>query len=259
MQLKIVFILLSNLTCTSLTMDTIPAQPANPQIPWHQSKVCWAYLKVNRKKQGCFKALEQGFYNLIKQNRLNLECTDQNQNGLAHFAALWSHPSILCLLHEHKIDCDTYNNMQQTPLHLAVRHGSIATIQTLLDYGADSSKRTGMNRTVFHCAASRQHAGPLSFLLNKAKIDGIDAHAKDDLGNTPLHLASTSGSIANVKLLLEHEADTLALNNQEQTALCLAVKENNLELICLLACAIAEQAYIMAYEKASQSAPKKTD
>ena len=52
--------------------------------------------------------------------------------------------------------------------------------------------------------------------------NGADVAAQDDAQSTPLHLASSKGSVETVELLIKHRADVNALNVNLSTPLHLA-------------------------------------
>ena len=88
------------------------------------------------------------------------------------------------------------DNHDMTPLHLACLHGHISIVQVHKDYLHLKSIREG----------------------------------KDAEGNTPLHLACSGGNIGIVELLIDCEADTVALNKLNEMPLHIAVHCGNLSV-----------------------------
>ena len=62
----------------------------------------------------------------------------------------------------------------------------------------------------------------------------FDVDVKNEFGDTPLHIAASTGYTSVVKLLLEHKADVNAINKDGDTPLHLACKESYLEAVKLL-------------------------
>jgi ankyrin repeat protein len=213
------------------------------KTPWFQSKVCVAYLKINQGPRSCYTCLQQAFYKLV--HNIDLSCNDKTNTSLAHAAASCNRPDIIRLLHGNGISCDSITSSGETPLHLAVIYGSIETIETLLECGADITKKSAKtNKSILHYAAQQANQGVLSCILKKAQLNAIDIESRDACGNTPLHIASFYDIVPNIKMLLKYNANPCALNNKLQTPFCLAILANNTDAIFALSCASAEKAYI---------------
>ena len=63
---------------------------------------------------------------------------------------------------------------------------------------------------------------------------GADVYAKDNNGNTPLHMATTQGHAEIISILLQAKADVNAKNNEGVTPLQFATQENHAEVISVL-------------------------
>ena len=93
-----------------------------------------------------------------------------------------------------------------TPLHLASFFGRSVKAQLLLDHGANPNTEDDLLRTPLHHAAAGQYVVEedgvrISQLLLER---GVDINAQDINDETPLHLASSSGRLGIVRVLLEH-------------------------------------------------------
>ncbi len=115
-----------------------------------------------------------------------------------------------------------------TPLHHAAGFATLATMQLLLDKGADVN------------AANRRNSTPLFWAIHdEAKLRlllarGADAVKRQADGRTPLYQAVSIGNgTAIVKLLLEKGVDVNAVTATGETAL-MAAARNNLEAMRLL-------------------------
>jgi len=67
-----------------------------------------------------------------------------------------------------------------------------------------------------------------------ASEPGFDVNFRNDSGMTALHYAVDRGHLALVKILLDHDADTLALDNEDQTPLMIAEICEHTEIVELL-------------------------
>ncbi len=75
------------------------------------------------------------------------------------------------------------------------------------------------------------HIGKIEVMLESGLVD---VGAKDEVGWTPLHVASDSGSIETAKLLIERGADVEAKDNDGWTPLHSASLKNHIETAKLL-------------------------
>lgn len=60
-------------------------------------------------------------------------------------------------------------------------------------------------------------------------------NVKNSFGNTPLHWATLNLQAESVKFLLGQEADTSVKNEDQQTALEIAIEANNEEMVEMIA------------------------
>ena len=123
------------------------------------------------------------------------------------FKHLLDHPSITEM-------CDTPNNEQDLPIHLALRQGMSSYIAPLLecmfcDRQSDKDTlRLAMDKdghNYFHLAASAGDEKTLEILLTYPFADSM-INATDSSGKTPLHSSAIGGNLACISLLLDHGA-----------------------------------------------------
>jgi len=145
------------------------------------------------------------------------------------------------LLINHGADVTAEDETHSTPLHLASSLGTAETVQLLIECRADVNARDGNHRTPLHLASSRDEGpkelsddadAPMARFDDKADtvqllIDyGADVTAQDDTHSTPLHLASSKGSVETVEILIKHGADVNAQNGNLSTPLHLAASSS---------------------------------
>ncbi|KAF8538816.1 ankyrin repeat-containing domain protein [Trichophaea hybrida] len=99
------------------------------------------------------------------------------------------------------------NHDETTVLFKAAEKGDEATIQLLLDCGADKEAKDSKEWTALHHAASGGHDSIVYLLVNTLSVD---KEAKNEDGSTSLHLAAKNGHESTVRLLV----NTLHVNKE---------------------------------------------
>jgi ankyrin repeat protein len=112
-------------------------------------------------------------------------------------------------------------------LDIACLKGDAASARILLEHGANPSLRNKSGSTPLHDAALSGNKDVVEMLL----ASGADLTAEDpEAKATPLHFAASFGRLEAVKTLVEHGADVSAKNSKGQTALQLAISNNQEEV-----------------------------
>ncbi len=108
----------------------------------------------------------------------------------------------------------------------AASEGSLSTLRTLLDGGADVNARNTAGETPLHHAVwSTQHVCILHLLES-----GADPNAADKNGDTPLHLACREPELPMIEYLLRFGADATLRNKKGETAQEVLCREHRLDL-----------------------------
>ena len=100
-------------------------------------------------------------------------------------------------------------------------------IQDLIKRGADVEAKNDDGETPLHMVAYRNSIETAKLLIEM----GADVDAKDDYGETPLHWASYNNRIEIAKLLIDKGADVEAKRNDGWTPLDLAQSDEMEELL----------------------------
>ena len=134
----------------------------------------------------------------------------------------------------------------------AAEHGHKATVEALLDKGADMNAEANNGDTALSLATDEGHTAIVTLLkdtataklftalrandaskVNEALTAGADKDAKDSAGWTALMWGAWNGNRDTVQALIDDGADVNALSNAGSTALKLAtVKGHGLLLPC---------------------------
>ena len=100
---------------------------------------------------------------------------------------------------------DIYNNLKQTPLHLAVITGQANIVGKLITAGANANMPDRNGHTPSHLACQRSCTECLEQLFNVA--NGVDLELKNFGGFTPLHEAVFARCTRTVRCLVQHGAN----------------------------------------------------
>ncbi|XP_060218202.1 uncharacterized protein LOC132645306 isoform X1 [Lycium barbarum] len=199
-------------------------------------------LAVREKVQQYLKAACSGDIELFKKLAKQLDdgkglagtvadVKDANKRGALHFAAREGKID-LCkyLVEELKIDINEKDEEGETPVLHAARQGHTATVQYLVEHGADPAIPSASGATALHHAAGDGHIELVKFLLSK----GVDVDLQSDVG-TPLMWAAGLGQADAVKVLLEHHANLHVQTEDDNVSpLVSAVAANSLPCVELL-------------------------
>lgn len=121
----------------------------------------------------------------------------------------------------------------RTPLHHACIQGFIECINLLLQHGANILAKDNSGQTALHLAAHYGREAILNLLLNTLpKKSSVDI--KDNNGKTPLHSAAFVSMPGVAQKLIEKGADINASNEHGYTPLHFAAREGHLEVVKLL-------------------------
>ena len=137
---------------------------------------------------------------------------DANDNSALHAAAINGDTLILEMLLVFMVpdklsslktmtSVDMLNNLNETPLFLAIKAGNDACTEILMaDPGADAALKQ-VNSLGMTCFFAASYAGNVD-LMERFACMGLDVGVCDHKGNTALHAAAAQGQVAAIELLV---------------------------------------------------------
>ena len=143
-----------------------------------------------------YRAIHRGDLDLIKlfvEMGVDASIPDNFGSYPIHLAAANKNRKLLeYLVKDLKLDVNTRNGQNETPLHIAARQGYIKHVQYLTRRGADVNVENASKHSPLYLASTGGFLRLSETLIKKgARTDIVDM-----MGNTLLHAASLSGSMA---------------------------------------------------------------
>ncbi|WP_265029658.1 ankyrin repeat domain-containing protein [Wolbachia endosymbiont (group A) of Philonthus cognatus] len=168
---------------------------------------------------------------LLLDRGANIEARGDDDKTPLHFAAQGGNVDIVKLLLDRGIQVNIEDVFSRTPLHFAAQGSNVDIVKLLLDRGANIEHKTKFTGTPLHFAAREGNLDIVQLLLD----EGANIEARSNfLNKTSLHIAAENNKSEVVKLLLDGDANIEAKDENDNTALLLAVNADGLDVIKLL-------------------------
>jgi len=148
------------------------------------------------------------------------------------FLSLTLSPLISAQIISAQITSQLSEEVRTLLFHEAVAESNIQNIQHLLDKGVDINAKNNNGETPLHIAVCKERPEVVTLLLK----NGADVNAKDDLyGFTPLHITLRNNNLNLTKLLLDKNAN---INAKDKSGalypLYFAISHNNIPIAKIL-------------------------
>jgi len=155
----------------------------------------------------------------------------ENAPWSLQYATAHKQVGVLSMILNMGADANVLGSDGNRALDIACLKGDAASARILLEHSANPSLRNKTGSTPLHDAALNGNKDVIELLL----AHGADPSAQDsESKSTPLHYAASFGRLEAVRLLVEHGADVTAKNAKGQTALQLAISNQQEEVSALL-------------------------
>ena len=184
---------------------------SSPALAWRMP-VSRLAGRMPRLLTRCGVATRRAVRSLLEQ-QADVNAAQGNGATALHWAAYLTDADSMALLIGAGASVDAQNNYGVTPLGLASRNGSAATIEQLVEAGADpNDPRQAVNagETPLMLAARSGQVDAVTLLLNVgAEVDAQETWN----GQSSLMWAAAEGHVPVVETLIEHGADVHARSN----------------------------------------------
>lgn len=153
---------------------------------------------------------------------------DYSGRTLLHAAVEMEQDAVVKLLMRRGADVNAKTKTGYSVMARAVFTGNENLVKMLSAAGAEFTQPS-MN-TVFHEAIAADKFEIVKILL----LAGVRTDGRDYMGSTPLHVAARLGQQRMAKLLLQNNADPLALDDDGRSSMDIAERFNNVSMLNLL-------------------------
>ncbi|CAD5209581.1 unnamed protein product [Bursaphelenchus xylophilus] len=141
-----------------------------------------------------------GVSRILLLHHARIDVFDDYGRTALHLAASNGHLELCKLLLQYKAFVNSKSKNGEAPLHLAAQNGHVGVVNLLVqEHGASVEAITLNNQTALHFSAKYGQLGVSQKLLTL----GANPNARDDKGQTPLHLAAENDYPDVVKLFLK--------------------------------------------------------
>lgn len=171
----------------------------------------------------------------------NIDETFAYSQTVLHQAAYDKNPKICQFLLENGANPNKMQNWSYffatgTPLHIAASKNSTDLVELFIKYHANVNLRNEWGETPLHVAA---YYGANESLIDALVMAGASVNKTNGLNSwtapgSPLHIAAQRGHLNSIKALLKNGAEINLLNEKDETAVMMAVKNDQIAVLKLL-------------------------
>ena len=171
---------------------------------------------------------------ILVSHGANINTADSGNQTALHDAIMLKNIEISDFLLTKGANVNTKNDQGRSPLHDAANSGNLSLVKELVDRGAGVNTKDKYEGLPLHYASREGYLAIVKYLISKgSNINDRGAFYLQrgvwelTLGCTPLHISASQGHLDVVKYLITQGADVSAKNNDGETALVLARRNEN--------------------------------
>ena len=168
---------------------------------------------------------------LLINSGADLDATDKQGRGALYFCAWLGNREALCVLIKHGATLSGWTLDNNEPLNAAAFKGHLACVQALVSAGAPMTTGKKHGYSALNYAGGKGHVEIVQYLMQQ----GMSVNAQSTpSGGTPLLVASETGQLVYMQILLDAGADINRPDEDGHTALYCAAQEGQLAALELL-------------------------
>ena len=170
----------------------------------------------------------------------NLEHREIQMRTPLYWAACESTSEIVKFFHQRGCEVNIQSKLGRTPLQKAAFEGRADVVKYLLGVPelklemTDNKKRTALHYPVWGKAWGRVYGEDSPEIAGMLMDKGANPEARDENGNTPLLIASSTDAIRSVEYLLQRGVNSRAKNDDGEEALLKAAHFGNIAIVKIL-------------------------
>ena len=171
--------------------------------------------------------------NLLHKHGADVECRGSLGRAPIHSASIDGSVDVIRWLLNHGADANTWGSANFTPLHWAAYFAHIECVQVLLGHNANANVQITDGRTPLYLTSEKRGEDALD-IARRLLEHGADPNICRDSHTTPLHEASSCGSLEVARLLLSYGAKVDTKDREGRTPFKVAASKGHHEISKLL-------------------------
>jgi len=161
---------------------------------------------------------------LLLHSGVNPDILTKSEDSALHLAVLRKNVQLAHCIIGHHANVDITGRSGQTPMHFAAEIGYTPALQVLLD-PEHAGREKGKN--IENASVESSASGDLSVAVAAQPLRPASPNARDDMKQTPLHIAAWHGRHKICQLLLNARSTVDAADAESSTPMSLAIRKDH--------------------------------